>query len=159
MLYTDTELFFLYLFVEDLANKINACPHLRDAFDFSEISPRHLSTLGCAEAGLHAGEVNYFKDETNSDVIVEFVGLRSKMYLFTVFETSEPILWLNYSMNVRQKAVAKNVARSQIKRYKHKDYVQMFNGEALTNVVDCQIGSKLYYVRITIFIYICMTAH
>ena len=62
MLYTDTDSFFLHFFVEDLAKEINARPHLRDAFDFSEISPGHIFYLGRAGAGLHAGEVGYFKD-------------------------------------------------------------------------------------------------
>ena len=64
MLYTDTDSFFLPFFVEDLAKEINARLHLRDAFDFIEISPGHLSNLGRAGAGFHAGEVGYFKDET-----------------------------------------------------------------------------------------------
>ena len=76
MLYTDTDSFFLHFFLEDLAKEINARPHLRDAFDFSEISPGHLSNLGRAGAELHVGEVGYFKDETKGYPIVEFVGLR-----------------------------------------------------------------------------------
>ena len=42
MLYSDTDLFFLHFFVEDLAKEINERPHLRDAFDFSEISNGNL---------------------------------------------------------------------------------------------------------------------
>ena len=84
MLYTDTDFFFLHFFVNDLAKEINARPHLRDTFDFSEISPNHVSNLGRGGAELHAGEVWYFKDETKGDPIVEFVGLRPKMYLFTM---------------------------------------------------------------------------
>ena len=152
MLYTDTGSFFLHFFVEDLAKEIDARPHLRDAFDFSEISPGHLFNFGRAGAGLHAGEVGYFKDETKGDLIVEFVGLRPKMYSFTVCEASEPIPGLNYPMEVRHKPVAKGVARSQIKRFKQEDYVRMYNGGALTNVVNRQIGSKLHQVRLTILI-------
>ena len=59
MLYTD--LFYLNFFVEALAIEINARPHLRDAFDFSEISNGHLSYLGRGNANLHAGNVSYFK--------------------------------------------------------------------------------------------------
>ena len=55
-------------------------------------------------------------------------------------------------MDVRQKAVAKNVPRSQIKRFKHEDYVQMYNGGALTNVVNRRIGSKLHQVRLIFLI-------
>ena len=152
MLYTDRDSIFLHFFVDYLAKEINARPHLRDAFDFSEISPGHLSNLGRAGAGLHAGEVGYFKDETKGDPIVEFVCLRPKMYSFTVCEASEPIPGLNYPMDVRHKAVAKGVTRSQIKRFKHEDYVRMYNGGALTNVVNRRIGSKLHQVRLTIFI-------
>ena len=152
MLYTDTDSFFLHFFVEDLEKEINARPQLRDAFDFSEISPGHLSNLGSAGGGLHAGEVGYFKDETKGDPIVDYVGLRPKMYSFTVCKESEPIPGLNYPMEVRHKTVAKGVARSQIKCFKHEEYVQMYNGGALTNVVNRRIGSKLHQVRLTIFI-------
>ena len=50
MLYTDKDSFFLHFFVEDLSKEINARPHLRDAFDFSEINQGHLFNLGRAGA-------------------------------------------------------------------------------------------------------------
>ena len=80
-------------------------------------------------------------DETKGDLIVEFLGLRPKMYSFTVCEASEPIRGLNYPMDVRHKAVAKGVARSQIRRFKHENYVRMYNVGALTNLVKRRIGS------------------
>ena len=49
--------------------------------------------------------------------------------------------------------------RLQIKRFKLEDYVRMFNGGALTNVVNRRIGSKLHRVRQMIFIVILMTTH
>ena len=147
MLYTDTDSFFFHFFVEDLAKEINSRPHLRDAFDFSEISNSHLFNLGRINANLHAGELGYFKDETKGNSIVKFVGLRHKMYSFTVCDASEPIPGVNYPIDVQQKAVAKGVAQSQIKRFKHEDYVRMYNGGALTNVVNRRIGSKLHQVR------------
>ena len=147
MLYTDTDSFFFNIFVENLAKEIISRPHLRDAFDFSEISNGHLSNLGRGNANLHAGEVGYLQDETKGNPIVEFIGLRPKMYSFTVCDASEPIPGVNYSMEVRHKAVAKNVARFQIKRFKHEDYMRMYNGGALTNVVNRRIGSKLHQVR------------
>ena len=70
----------------------------------------------------------------------------------TVCDASEPIPWVKYPMNVRHKAVAKGVARSQIKRFKQEDYVRMYNGGALTNVVNRRIGSKLHQVRLIILI-------
>ena len=147
MLYTNTDSFFLHLFVEDLAKEINARPHIRDAFDFSKINNGYLSNFGRANANLHAGDVGYFKDETKGNPIIESVGLHPKMYSFTVCDPSKPIQGVNYPMYVRQKEVAKGVARSQIKRFKHEDYVRIYNGGAFTNVVNCRIGSKLYQVR------------
>ena len=81
------------------------------------------------------------------------------MYSFTVCDASEPIPGVNYPMDIRHKAVAKGVARSQINRFKHEDYVRMFNGGALINVVNRRIGSKLHQVRLIISILICITAH
>ena len=45
MLYTNTDSVIFHFFVEDLSKEINARPHLRDAFDFSEISNGQLSNL------------------------------------------------------------------------------------------------------------------
>ena len=106
MLYTDTDSSFLHLFVEDLAKEIKARPQLFDAFDFSEISPGHLSNLGSVGGNYHAGEVGYFKDEKKGDPIIEFVGLRSKIYSFTECHADELIYGLNYPMDTWHKAVA-----------------------------------------------------
>ena len=104
MLYTDTDSFFLYFFVEGLAKEINLRPHLREVFDFSEISNGHLSNVGRGNADLHAGDVSYFREETKGNPIVEFIGLRPKMYSFTVCDSSEPIPGVNYPMDITHKA-------------------------------------------------------
>ena len=121
MSYINTDLIFLHFFVRDLNKNINARLHLQDAFYCSEISPGHHSNLGRGNADFHAGEVGYFNDETKGNPIVKFVGLLPIMYSFTVCDASELIPGVNYSMNVRHKAVAKGVVRSQIKRFKHED--------------------------------------
>ena len=84
--------------------------------------------------------------------IVEFIDLRPKMYSFTVCVASERIPGVNYPMDARNKAVAKGRARFKINRFKHEDYVRMYNGEAQTNVVNRCIGSKLHQVRAIISI-------
>ena len=157
--FTPTLTRFFHFFVEDLAKKINARSNLRDAFDCSEISNGHLSNLKRGHADLHAEKVGYFKDKTKGNPIVEFIGLRPKMYSFIVCDASEPIPKVNCPMNIKHKAMWKSVVRSQIKRFKHEDYVRMFNGGALTNVVNRRIGTKLHQVRLIISLLICMTAH
>ena len=130
--------------MEDLAKEIKSRNHLRDAFDFSEIGNGHYSNLRRGNANLHAGEMGYFKDETKHNSIVKFVGLRPTIYSFTVCDASELIQGVNYQMDVRNTAVAKGVSRFQITRFKHDNYVCIYNGRALTNVVNCFIGSKLH---------------
>ena len=95
MLYTDTDSLFLHFFEEDLAKEINARRHLRDVFDFSKISNGNLSNIGRGRADLHAGQVSYFKNVKKRNPIVEFIGLRPKMYSFTVSDASEPIPVVN----------------------------------------------------------------
>ena len=73
--------------------------------------------------------------------IVQFVGLRLNMYLLTVCDAYEPIKELNYSMDVRHTAVANNVTLYQIKRLLNENYVRMYNGGALTNLVNRIISS------------------
>ena len=84
MLYTESDSLFFHFFVEDLTQEINARLSLRDAFDFSVISPNHFSNLKRAGRELHAGEVSYFKEETKGETIVEFVVLRYKIFSFSV---------------------------------------------------------------------------
>ena len=72
------------------------------------------------------------------------------MYSFTVCDASEPISEVNYPIDITHKAVAKGVARYQNKRFKHEDYMRMYKGGALTNVVNCRIGLKLHHVRLII---------
>ena len=123
MIYTDTDTFVFHFFVKHLAKTINARPHISDAIDFNKISNGHLFKFERRNADLHAGEVGYFKNETKSNPIVENVCLHPKIYTFTVCDASEHIPGVNNQIVVRHKAVAKNVARSQIKRFKHEYYV------------------------------------
>ena len=146
MFYTDTDSFFLQFFVDDLVKEINLHLQLRDAFVFSEIEHTHYSQLCGPIANVHGCEVGYFKDETKGDPIVEFVGLRPKMYSFTVCSATQYTEWVNYKIEIRNKHVAKGISRSQIKRFKHEDYISMYNSGAHKIVVNRPIGSKLHQV-------------
>ena len=101
MLCTDTESFFLQFFVDDLAKEINSRPPFRDAFNFSEIEHTHLSQLRGPIADVHGGNVGYFKDATKGNPIVEFVGLRPKMYSFTLCRATQYTEGVNYKIEIR----------------------------------------------------------
>ena len=80
---------------------------MRGAFDFSDVSDHHLTGL---HSIANAGQVGYFKDECKCHPIDEFVGLRPKMYSFTVMDAKEydprhPVELLQ----LRHKAVAKGI--------------------------------------------------
>ena len=144
MLYTNTDSFFLQFYVDDLLKEINSRPQLRDAFDINESENTHLSQLRGPIADGNGGEVGYFKDETKDDPIVEFVGLRPKLYSFTVCHATEYSEGDNYKVEMCNKHVVKGISRSQIKRFKHEDYISMYNGGALKNIFNRRIGSKLH---------------
>ena len=118
---------------------------MRNAFDFSDVSDHHLT-------GLHSipnsGKVGYFKDTCNCHPIVEFVGLRPKMYSFTVLDAEEyePRL-LVALVQLRHKAVAKGVSRANIKRFTHDDFATMFREGNKRKVTNRRIGSKLHQVN------------
>ena len=149
MLYTDTD-FFLPFYVDNLANEINARPQLRDAFDFSKIDQTPFSASR-SRSRFHGGEVGYFKDETKGDPIVEFVGLRPKMYTFTECRALKYTPKHNDEVEMLYKNVATGISKFQIRRFKHEDYIRMYNGGSLENVFNRRIGSKLHQVRL----YIC----
>ena len=91
MLYKNTDLLYFYIIVKNLINKINVHIYFRDVFYFSEIINGHVSNFKRGNAILNAGELDYFEDDTNSNLIVEFVNRRPNMYSFTVFEASKRI--------------------------------------------------------------------
>ena len=127
-------------------------PQVRDAFNVSEISPEHISNLARSNAQLHAGEVGYFKDECKGDPIVEFVGLRPKMYSVKVMEAVEydPRLLPLNAVHFKHKTVAKGVSRANIKNFTHDDYVYMFREGEARKVTNRLLGSKLYQVILTV---------
>lgn len=45
---------------------------------------------------------------------------------------------------MKHKAVANSLARFEIIRFKHKDYVRMYNSEALVNVINRRISSNVH---------------
>ncbi|XP_041969806.1 uncharacterized protein LOC121726481 [Aricia agestis] len=80
LLYTDTDSFIYQFFTDNLYEDLK--PDLMGRFDTSDYPPNNLFSY----PRINIKKLGYFKDENNGDIIEEFVGLRSKMYAFTVGE-------------------------------------------------------------------------
>ena len=93
---------------------------------------------------VNAGEIGYFKKKCKCHPI-EFVGLRPKIYSFTVMDVKEYYPRLPVEpVQLWHKAVAKGVLRANIKRFTQKDYVTMFRESDARKVTYRRIGSKLH---------------
>lgn len=85
MLYTDTDAFILSFKSQDLYKEINDDEELRNMFDLSGVPIGHPSQLSDPEDP-RGGEVGFFKEECSFNPIIEFVGLRPKMYSIKVWK-------------------------------------------------------------------------
>ena len=81
LLYTDTDSFYLHITCEDLYTELIDVPTFCYWMEFSDIPASHPSGIGNC-TNLNAGVLGKFKNETNGNPIVEFVGLFPKMYSY-----------------------------------------------------------------------------
>jgi hypothetical protein len=100
MIYTDTDSYVIYVETEDLYDDLN---NLKEYMDFSDYPKNHKNynitnkkKLGC------------FKDEVNGNIIVEFIGLKPKMYAFRVDENNKLI------EKKKAKGIPKNVLKKNV---------------------------------------------
>ena len=107
--------------------------------DFSDIPASHPSGIGTC-TNLKAGVLGIFKDENNGNPIVEFVGLRPKIYFYSVCEAqsscSEPLPPI-----IKTKQTAKGISRSAKRTIRH--YVSIYNEGALRSVTNYSLVSRL----------------
>ena len=107
LLYTDTDSFMYEIETEDLYRELY---DLRNYFDFSNYPKAHFLYDDC-----NRKVAGYFKDETAGVPIVEFCGLKAKMYSFLVFSQE----------STKEKSVqkAKGVVKATLRQIKHDDYI------------------------------------
>ena len=118
---------------------------MRKAFDFSDVSDHHLTGL---HSIANAREVGYVKDECKCHPIVEFVRLRPKMYSFPVMDAEkyDPLIPVE-PVQLRHKAVAKEVLRANLKCFTHDEYVTIFREGDARKVTNRRISSKLHQLN------------
>jgi len=105
----------------------------RDKFDLSDYprdSPYYDPT--------NAKVIGKFKDEAGGKSIIEFVGLRPKMYSFTVADGAgaAPV----------EKIRAKGIQRAACKELRHADYLRQLHEPRENMLVNRRIGSRLHRV-------------
>lgn len=145
LLYTDTDSFLLQFYTHDLYKDVQN-PKLRDMFDFSEIPIGHPSGLSCPNDPF-GGRVGFFKDETKGDPIIEFIGLKPKMYSFKVCSAVQPGL-NTPPTKIYDKQVGKGICRTELKKHTFTMYMDMYNKQHIAHKVDNRrIGSKLHKVN------------
>ena len=144
LLYTDTASFYLHITCEDFYKELIDVSTLRYWINFSDIPANHSSGIGNC-TNVNAGVLGKLKDETNGNAIVEFVGLRPKMYSYSICEAqsscSEPL-----PLNIKTKQTAKGISRSAKRTIKHEDYLSIYNEGALCSVTNHRLESRLHQI-------------
>ena len=105
LLFTDTDSFMYEIETEDFYKDISG--DVKDRFDTSDYPENHPSGI---PTGINKKVLGMFKDEAAGKIIIEFVGLRAKLYSFIMEDGKE---------NKRCKGVKKQVVENSIT---HEDY-------------------------------------
>jgi len=100
-------------------------------FDFSSLPPDHL----CYNVD-NKKVIGKFKDETSGDPILEFVGLRPKMYSFTTLSIAKGI--------VKEKHRAKGIQDAAASRLTHDKYIEQLTNPTENRLTNRRIGSLLH---------------
>ena len=129
LLFTDTDSLMYHIETNDVYADMRAN---KEKFDFSAYPAAHpnFDAANCKKIGV-------FKDETNGQAIVEFVGLMAKMYSYTVAIVDQA-----GDAVVVDKHRAKGIQFQASKRITHADYVRMLREPHEQTVNNRRINSK-----------------
>ena len=84
LLFTDTDCLAYEINTKDFYKDIN--PDIKKRFDTSDYPTNHSSEI---KTGLNSKVLGMFKDNAGVKQIVEFVGLRTKLYYYKMLDGSE----------------------------------------------------------------------
>ena len=140
LLLTDTDSLMYEIQTEDFYEDISG--DVKDRFDTSNYPFDHPSSI---ISGFNKKVLGMFKDETNGDIIDEFVGLRAKLYSYKMFEGEESKKCKGVKKSVVKKSIThedyktclttgNEQLRKQniIRSYKHEVYTEEVNKIALS---------------------------
>jgi len=133
LLFTDTDSLVYQIYTDDLYADLAA--H-REHFDFSGYSNTH--PLFNEDNKMVMGKM---KDESGGEIITEFVGLRPKMYSYTVRQTTADGDVIN-----KEAKRAKGIQRAALTTLVHSDYLKQLKQPAENYVNIVRIGQKQHRV-------------
>ena len=120
LLFTNTDSLMYEIQTEDFYKDISE--DVKDKFDTSDYPPDHPSGI---PSGLNKKVISMFKDEAGGKIIDEFVGLRSKLYSYKMFEGEES----KKCKGVKKSVVKKNITHEDYKNclFTRKEQLQKMN--------------------------------
>jgi len=128
LMFTDTDSLMYHIETPDLYADIAAA---KDELDTSNYDPAHQ-----AYSNNNNKRIGLLKDETGGMPIVEFVGLRAKMYSFTYMNANGELT------DIRQKHRAKGIQYATSRRLVHDDFVRMLNEPFIQVLPNRRINAK-----------------
>ena len=144
LLFTDTDSLMYEIETEDFYKDISG--DVKDRFDTSDYPENHPSGI---PTGINKKVLGMMKDEAESKIIKEFVGLRSKLYSFVMDDGGETKKCKGIKRNVVESSIrhehyktclttGKELLRKQniLRSYEHEVYTEEVNKVALSALDD-----------------------
>ena len=132
LLFTDTDSLMYEIFAEDVYEKV--WEH-KDLFDLAGYPADFYHDASNNKV------IGKFKDEANSEPILEFVGLRPKMYSFIISKDAEA-----EELKLSEKLRAKGIARASVAKLRHDDFLDQLRNPHENYLENRRIGSKLHKI-------------
>ena len=130
LLFTDTDSLMYQIFADDVYEKVW---ENKDLFDLAGYPPDFYHDAANNKV------IGKFKDEANSEPILEFVGLRPKMYSYV---TAKDVTATQPKLS--EKTKAKGIQRAAAALLRHKDFLDQLQNPHENYLANRRIGSKLH---------------
>jgi len=131
LLMTDTDSLVYHIQTENLYEDMLSMRGLYDLANFPKTSKYFDATNNKV--------IGKFKDETGGEPILEFIGLRPKMYSFlTVHDSMEGV------PRIEEKHRAKGITRAASKLLRHQDFLRQLENPMENLQLNTRIGSRLH---------------
>ena len=132
LLFTDTDSLYYHLLAEDLEEELFLD---KEHFDYSDYEK-----TGKFYDESNRKVIGKFKCETKGNPIVEFVGLRPKMYSYLYQEKTDP------TSKIKEKHRVKGITAAASRALKHFDYKDQLDRPHQNYLTNKRIGSKLHQI-------------